>query len=97
MWDVGEEAPRRAETHVGQVWVHVIRRSVRSCGAVSVVMFRGWILAEEGGGWEGREKRTMPVAWSTLRDRVSTAMTWLEVLFHGQYFCQFAVETSDQE
>ena len=91
MWDVGEEAPRRAETHAGQVWVHVIRRSVRSCG--------GFLMLEVWGlrlWWRG-EKRTMPVAWSTLRDRVSTAMTWLEVLFHGQYFCQFAVETSDQE
>ena len=32
MWDVGEVAPRRVETQIGQVWVQVIRRSVRSWG-----------------------------------------------------------------
>ena len=35
MCEVGEVAPRRVETHTGQVWVHVMRRSVRSCRFVS--------------------------------------------------------------
>ena len=35
MCEVGEVAPRSVETHTGQVWVHVMRRSVRSCRFVS--------------------------------------------------------------
>lgn len=41
--------------------------------------------------------RTMPVDGSTERDRVSTAMTWVDLSFQGQYLRQFAVETSSQE
>lgn len=48
---------------------------------------------------EGKEggQRTIPVDGSTTRERVSTATTWLEDLFHGQYFRQLAVETSSHE
>lgn len=44
----------------------------------------------------GKEMHTMPVDGSTIRERVSTATTWLELLFQGQYLRQFAVETSSQ-
>lgn len=37
------------------------------------------------------------MAGSRLREIVSTAMTWVDWSFHGQYFLQFAVETSSQE
>lgn len=40
---------------------------------------------------------TMPVAGSTRRDSVSTAITCELCLFHGQYLTQLAVETSSQE
>lgn len=51
MWDVGEVAPRRVETQTGQVWVQVIRRSVRSWGGeVSGVFFVQW---EGKGGLKG--------------------------------------------
>ena len=40
---------------------------------------------------------TIPVSASTCRDRVSTAMTCVDLSFHGQYFLQFAVDTSSQE
>ena len=39
----------------------------------------------------------MPVAGSTERDNVSTAMTCGVLGFHGEYFCQFAVVTSAHE
>lgn len=39
----------------------------------------------------------MPVAASTRRESVSTAITWVLSLFHGQYFNQFPVDTSFQE
>ena len=38
----------------------------------------------------------MPVEGSMARERVSTAMTCVDLSFQGQYFRQFAVETSDQ-
>lgn len=40
---------------------------------------------------------TVPVDGSIERERVSTEMTWLDDLFHGQYFRQLAVETSSHE
>lgn len=43
------------------------------------------------------EGRTMPVEGSTERERVSTAMTWVDLSFQGQYLRQLAVETSSQE
>lgn len=43
------------------------------------------------------KKLTMPVAGSTCRARVSTAITCVLLSFHGQYFLQFAVETSSHE
>jgi hypothetical protein len=39
----------------------------------------------------------MPVSGSTVRDSVSVAMTCVDLSFHGQYFRQFAVETSSHE
>lgn len=39
----------------------------------------------------------MPVWESTTLDKVSTAMTWGDLSFQGQYLRQFAVETSSQE
>ena len=54
-----------------------------------------WISGSAFAFREG--KLTMPVAGSTIRETVSTAMTWLELLFQGQYFRQFAVDTSSQE
>lgn len=39
----------------------------------------------------------MPVDESTRLERVSTAMTWGDLSFHGQYLRQFAVLTSSQE
>lgn len=51
---------------------------------------------ERNEGQGGRE-RTIPVDGSTAREMVSTATTWLEDLFHGQYFRQLAVETSSHE
>lgn len=50
------------------------------------------------GGLDGRDgERTMPVAGLIVRERVSTAMTCCAFSFQGEYFCQFAVETSSQE
>lgn len=43
------------------------------------------------------EHHTIPVGASTDRDKVSTATTWVDLLFHGQYLRQFAVDTSFQE
>ena len=43
-----------------------------------------------------RSVRKMPVLGSTFRERVSTAMTCEEDLFHGQYLSQLAVDTSFQ-
>ena len=40
---------------------------------------------------------TMPLRGSTDLERVSTAMKWVDLSFHGQYFLQFAVETSSHE
>lgn len=40
---------------------------------------------------------TMPVSGSTTLDNVSTATTWVDLSFHGQYLRQLAVETSFQE
>ena len=45
----------------------------------------------------GRWRRTIPVEGSTDRDSVSTAITWVDLSFHGQYLRQFAVETSSHE
>lgn len=56
---------------------------------VSLGPHTGWALA---GG-----ELTMPVAGSTLLERVSTATTWLQRSFQAQYFRQFAQETSRQE
>lgn len=39
----------------------------------------------------------MPVFGSTVLDMVSTATTWVDLSFQGQYLRQFAVETSSQE
>ena len=39
----------------------------------------------------------MPVEGSTSRERVSTAMTCVLLLFQGQYLRQLAVETSSHE
>jgi len=44
-----------------------------------------------------RSVRRMPVSGSIRRDKVSTAITCVDLSFHGQYFRQFAVETSSQE
>jgi hypothetical protein len=44
-----------------------------------------------------RSVRKIPVEESTVRERVSTAMTWVDLSFHGQYFRQLAVLTSSQE
>jgi hypothetical protein len=41
--------------------------------------------------------RTMPVDGSTVRDRVSTAMTCLQLSFQGPYFRQLLVLTSSHE
>lgn len=48
---------------------------------------------------ENREERglTMPVALSIVRESVSTATTCGDLSFHGQYFLQFAVDTSSHE
>ena len=43
-----------------------------------------------------RSVRRIPVAGSTWRERVSTATTWEDFWFQGQYFNQFAAETSAQ-
>lgn len=43
------------------------------------------------------EELTMPVDGSTVRERVSTAMTCLQDSFQGPYFRQFDVETSSHE
>ena len=43
-----------------------------------------------------KEGHTMPVHGSTDRDNVSTAITCVDLSFQGQYFRQFAVETSAQ-
>lgn len=58
--------------------------------------------ATESVSWSGAKSKlpvllTMPVAGSTRREIVSTAMTCEDSLFHGQYFRQFAVETSFHE
>jgi hypothetical protein len=39
----------------------------------------------------------MPVAGSTSRESVSTAMTCVDLSFHGQYLRQLAVDTSSHE
>lgn len=88
------EPPRRVRTQAGAVCVQVIRRSVRS--------LRVSVKDEAKGGCGKRNtkeggKYTIPVDGSTVRERVSTATTWLEDLFHGQYFRQLAVETSSHE
>ena len=44
-----------------------------------------------------RSVRRIPVAGSTDRESVSTAMTCSDLLFQGPYFCQLAVDTSSQE
>lgn len=50
------------------------------------------------GRGKGCDERTMPVVGSTWRERVSTAMTWVVLSFHGlPYFRQLAVDTSSQE
>ena len=41
MSEVGDVAPRRADTHVGHVWVQVIRRSVRSYRNSQLFGFKG--------------------------------------------------------
>jgi hypothetical protein len=40
---------------------------------------------------------TMPVWGSTDRESVSTATTWVDLSFQGQYLRQLAVETSSHE
>jgi hypothetical protein len=40
---------------------------------------------------------TIDVSGSTVRDKVSTAMTCVDLSFHAQYFLQFALETSSHE
>lgn len=51
MCEVGEVAPSRVETQTGQVWVQVIRRSVRSWGeGVSGV---GFSRGPGEGAWRG--------------------------------------------
>ena len=55
---------------------------------VSFVCFRRVV---EGDG------STMPVSGSMERERVSTAITWVDLSFQGQYLRQLAVETSSQE
>ena len=77
MCEVGEVAPRSVETHTGQVCVHVMRRSVRSCRFVSACI-DAFIRRYANG--EARKRpvqvlHTIPVAGSTSRDNVSTAMT----------------------
>ena len=42
-------------------------------------------------------EHTMPVAGSTDLESVSTATTWVDLSFHGQYLRQLAVDTSSQE
>ena len=41
--------------------------------------------------------RTIPVGLSMLRERVSTERTCVHLGFHGEYFCQFAIDTSSHE
>ena len=76
MCEVGEVAPRSVETHTGQVWVHVIRRSVRSCRLVSAASTPSFDDKFEM-AWKRQLQglRTIPVTGSTSRDNVSTAMT----------------------
>lgn len=45
---------------------------------------------------EKRRLLTMPEFGSTKRERVSTATTWLDWVFHAQYLRQFAIETLSQ-
>lgn len=96
--------PRIEVTHFGALCLHVMRRSDRSCEVVSIHPDNISTRRDGPGGVLGfdsaltcEESLTMPVAGSTVRLSVSTAITCGVFSFHGPYFRQLLVETSSHE